>query len=281
MLDVRHIRTKEDTAIPTSCTAIERDLPLVVSTPHGGPYVLKKYAEHFTFGDGIRVDNDMYTSELYPLDLGSSLAAHLCPHQVNLNRAWVPVEGRDPLNTGSYLSEDPLYQGEWSAEERADLETHHRAYHAELARLIARMHVEYGYALLIDCHALNSRALANTPDAGSTDRADFIIGSLDDTSADARVIDLFHAALEKEAAPRGLRVVRNNPYKGGHITKTWAQPQEGIHALQLEIKKKMYMYEGIERDKHAFEKRESFADIQQVLRRAFEATRDGARTILG
>ncbi|MCA9357401.1 N-formylglutamate amidohydrolase [Candidatus Nomurabacteria bacterium] len=281
MLAVKNILTGEVGEIESAYVVVERNLPLVISTPHSGRCVLEKYADHFTFGDGFRVDNDMYTGELYPLELGSSISGNLSQHQVNMNRSWELIEGRDPLMTISFLSEDDIYTKPWSDVEREELRLMHKAYHSDLARLMKQMKETYGYALLIDCHSLNSRALSNTPDAGSIDRADFVIGSLDGASADSRVVDVFHEALEKQATPRGLKVVRNNPYKGGWITKTWARPEEGFHVLQLEIKKKMYMYEGIDDDgEKAFQKRDSFADIQKVLEKAFRETRDFASTIL-
>lgn len=282
MHKVRHIVTREVTEIPAAHSVVLRNTPMVLSAPHGGPYVLEKYADNFTFGDGIRVDNDMYTAEVYPLHLGSSIAAHLCPHQVNMNRAWDAEPRLDPIHMLSYLPEDPIYKNAPTPAMREELGAYYHAYHDALKELVLRMRDTYGYALLMECHSLNSRALANTPDAGSTDRADFVIGTLDDTSADPRVLDLFHESLEQEATPRGLRVVRNDPYKGGHTTKLWAKPQEGIHVIQLEMKKKLYMCEGIDPDDgtNAFTKRTTFGDIQHVLARAYAQTRDGVHTLL-
>jgi N-formylglutamate amidohydrolase len=74
--------------------------------------------------------------------------------------------------------------------------------------------------------------------------------------------------------------VRNNPYKGGYITKTWARPSEGIHVLQLEIKKKMYMHEGIDSEDRAFELASGFAETRALLRRAFTMFREESHALL-
>ncbi|EFK95835.1 hypothetical protein LDC_2121, partial [sediment metagenome] len=132
-------------------------------------HVLSEYEHHFTFGRGILVDNDMHTPVIYPYDLGSSLIAHLSPHQVNYNRSWDIVEGCDPLHTDSYLPEDPLYVGTWDSESREKLGRLHADYHTTLERMVYETREQHGYAFLIDCHALNSVALANTPDVGNTD----------------------------------------------------------------------------------------------------------------
>ena len=36
-------------------------------------------------------------------------------------------------------------------------------------------------------------------------------------------------------------VTHNTPFKGGHITRYFGKPENGIHALQLEMVKKLYM----------------------------------------
>jgi N-formylglutamate amidohydrolase len=145
MQQVRHIRTSDVMEIPETYSVVERDSPFILSAPHGGPYVLEKYANHYTFGDGIRVDNDMYTAEVYPLGLGTSIAQHLCPHQVNCNREWIKGGRLDPVRTNSYLPEDPLYTGEYTNEEREDLKTYYDAYHNELARLIEQARERFGF----------------------------------------------------------------------------------------------------------------------------------------
>jgi N-formylglutamate deformylase len=42
---------------------------------------------------------------------------------------------------------------------------------------------------------------------------------------------------------RGYHVVRNKPYAGGFITEHYGQPQTGIHAVQIEINRAIYMDE--------------------------------------
>ena len=152
MLAVKNILTGEVGEIESAYVVVERNLPLVISTPHSGRCVLEKYADHFTFGDGFRVDNDMYTGELYPLELGSSISGNLSQHQVNMNRSWELIEGRDPLMTISFLSEDDIYTKPWSDVEREELRLTHKAYHSDLARLMKQMKETYGYTLLINFH---------------------------------------------------------------------------------------------------------------------------------
>ena len=50
----------------------------------------------------------------------------------------------------------------------------------------------------------------------------------------------------------GYSVRRNDPYAGGYITRHYGRPREGVHALQIEIARDLYMDEGrIERCRFA------------------------------
>ena len=49
------------------------------------------------------------------------------------------------------------------------------------------------------------------------------------------------AAAESAARDRGFRVARNAPYAGGHITERHGRPEHGVHALQLELDRSLYL----------------------------------------
>ena len=49
---------------------------------------------------------------------------------------------------------------------------------------------------------------------------------------------------------------RNDPYAGGYITRHYGRPREGVHALQIEIARELYMDEG------QIERLSSFAAVQ-------------------
>jgi formiminoglutamase len=285
MINVRDVFDNTTTPLAGPFTVAHSELPLILSVPHGGRYVLEEFADHLQRGRGMWIDMDWHTAELYPLDLGSSIVAHLAPQQVNLNRSWKLWEETgewDPIDMKSLLADEVVLKEPYSDAERARLRVIAEDYHRALAHLIARMKEEHGYALVIDCHSMSSRALANTPDAGAaTERADFVIGNLQGTSADPRVADIFRSVLETHAQPLGLRVVENDPYKGGYITQTYADPEHGVHVLQLELKKRLYMNEGLTEDEpHAFEMHSGFERTKGLLHAACTRARDEVHTIL-
>ncbi len=48
-------------------------------------------------------------------------------------------------------------------------------------------------------------------------------------------------AIEDHFRRLGWRVGRNNPYAGGHTTRHHGQPASGIHAVQIEIDRALYL----------------------------------------
>lgn len=273
MLKVNHIFNQEASNLQTPFTTNETASPLIISIPHSGLYILEQFSDRFKYGPGFWVDVEFYTDEVYPASLGSSLIAHLAPQQVNFNRSWEQWEKtheRDPIDMQSLLKDDVILLRPYEPDERAFLKNIWDSYHQALWRLIQTTKERHGYALLIDCHSLNSRALANVPDAGSLKpRADFVIGSLDDTSAHPSLIKIFEDALNSATADQSLTVVRNDPYKGGYITKEHHDPANHVHVLQLEIKKDLYMYEGLDFEAESFKRKDTLPAIAKILQTAF------------
>ena len=59
----------------------------------------------------------------------------------------------------------------------------------------------------------------------------------------------------------GLRVVRNAPFAGAYITRTYGRPSRGQHAVQIEIDRSLYMNEAEVRPN------EDFAAFRELLGR--------------
>jgi N-formylglutamate deformylase len=111
----------------------------------------------------------------------------------------------------------------------------YKPYHRALRRLVTKVHREFGAAILVDCHSMPSIA-------GSRDerpRADIVLGDRYGTSCVALVADTVETALQDA----GYAVSRNKPYAGGFITEHYGNPPAGLHAIQLEINRGLYMDE--------------------------------------
>ena len=119
-------------------------------------------------------------------------------------------------------------------EARLRIETCWEPYHAALAALIGQACDRFGHCLLIDCHSMPGEPTPRTrPQAG------FVIGDAFGTSCSPDIV----RAVEQELAATGRLVRRNDPYAGGYVTRHYGHPREGVHVLQLEIARRLYMDE--------------------------------------
>ena len=67
--------------------------------------------------------------------------------------------------------------------------------------------------------------------------ADFVLGNLDGSTSDEATMDVLETAL----AAQGYSVARNDPFKGVEIVRASGDPARGWHAVQIEVKRSLYM----------------------------------------
>src|SRR5579884_2368020 len=117
----------------------------------------------------------------------------------------------------------------------ARIESLYKPYHRALRRLFTGLQHEFGAAVLVDCHSMPSNA-------GLRDermRPEFVIGDRYGTSCTGIVSDV----MEETLRGLGYTVSRNKPYAGGFITEHYGNPAAGLHAVQLEVNRALYMDE--------------------------------------
>jgi N-formylglutamate amidohydrolase len=127
-----------------------------------------------------------------------------------------------------------IYRGKlWRAEAEARLAHIYRPYHRALSGLLRRSQAMFGQAWLIDCHSMpaDAETSGRTPDVVIGDRFGASCGS----DLAARVERLFQQ--------KGYQTARNAPYAGGFATLSYGQPAEGRHALQIEVRRRLYLDE--------------------------------------
>jgi N-formylglutamate amidohydrolase len=115
------------------------------------------------------------------------------------------------------------------------IESLYKPYHRALRRLFTRVQRTFGAAVLVDCHSMPSSA-------GQKDervRPDFVIGDRYGTSC----VPLVAECVDRVLRGMGYTVSRNKPYAGGFITEHYGNPAVGLHAVQLEINRALYMDE--------------------------------------
>ncbi|WP_370643259.1 N-formylglutamate amidohydrolase [Roseomonas cutis] len=235
----------------------EQTMPLVFASPHSG----RDYPEDLLSRSRLdpltlRLSEDGFVDELFgdAPAFGAPLLAATFPRvYCDANReAWEldPAMFDGPLpdwvNTASprvgaglgtiarvVTTGEPVYAIRLSFAEAADrVRRLWQPYHEALAGLIAETRERFGCCLLVDCHSMPSGL------PGAT-KVDFILGDAHGTACAPRATRLVESAL----SDRGYRVRRNDPYAGGYVTRHYGRPREGVHALQIEVARGLYMDE--------------------------------------
>ena len=233
--------------------------PLVFNSAHSG----RNYPERFlamTRLDNlsIRQSEDAFVDELFARapHLGAPLLrAHFPRAYLDVNREpWEldPAMFVEPLgprfNTTSprvaaglgtlarvVAENKPIYRDRLTLEDaRMRIEGIYHPYHAALQKLLGEAMAEFGIAVLIDCHSM-----PRIHRSGDRPGPDIVLGDRYGTTCAPALIDL----AETVFSAAGLRVARNRPYAGGFATRSYGRPQHGVHALQIEISRHLYMNE--------------------------------------
>ena len=132
-----------------------------------------------------------------------------------------------------------VYQGKLKfSEAERRIKSLYIPFHETIQDLLALTVQRFATAVLIDCHSMPSFGGPMDRDPG-TERADMVLGDRFGTSCAKVVTDTVENVLTRA----GFRVERNDPYAGGFTTRNYGRPDSGVHALQIEIKRSLYMDE--------------------------------------
>jgi N-formylglutamate deformylase len=112
----------------------------------------------------------------------------------------------------------------------------------------------------IDAHSMPSVGTKEHRDPGER-RADAVISDCEGTSCSPEFRDLVVSSYEKA----GFKTRVNWPYKGGRVTETYGKPALGVHSIQVELNRALYMNEATKRLNDA-----TLADVQSKITVALE-----------
>jgi N-formylglutamate amidohydrolase len=231
--------------------------PLVFSSPHSG----SAYPQRFLAASRLdpltlRRSEDAYVDELFLpcVALGAPLLRAIFPRAyLDVNREPYELDpkvfdGRLPefANTRSLkvavgLGTIPRVVGDAQAiykqpipvaEGLGRIEALYQPYHERLRALIDRARRRFGLAVLLDCHSMPSNA-------ADVSGLDMVLGDRFGASAAPGVIEI----LETSLRAAGYHVRRNKPFAGGFITEHFGAPDKGVHAVQIEIARALYLDE--------------------------------------
>jgi N-formylglutamate amidohydrolase len=255
----------------------QQTIPVVFASPHSGRcYPGELLAASRLDGQSLRRSEDSFVEELFAAapEYGAPLLAATFP------RAWCDAN-REPweldpamfadrlpswVNTTSVrvgaglgtiarvvASGEAIYRDKLSfADAERRIGTCWQPFHQALGTLITETRADFGHCLLIDCHSMPTHGHATRSGARS---ADFVLGDAHGTACAPRLTRLVETLL----TDLGYSVRRNDPYAGGYITRHYGRPREGVHALQIEIARELYM------DEARIERLPSFETVQNRI----------------
>jgi N-formylglutamate amidohydrolase len=238
-------------------------LPLVVASPHSGRHYPPEFVAAARLDRlALRRSEDGFVDELFAHapNLGAPLL------RANFPRAYVDAN-REPFELDPRMFADPLptyantrsarvaaglgtiarvvangadiYAGKLRlAEAMSRIRSYYWPYHNALRDLIATTRERFGGCILLDCHSMPSVGGPMDHDPGYN-RVDFVVGDCHGTSCSPRV----SRTIERSLRDLGYHVTRNAPYSGGFVTRHYGRPEQGVHAVQLEINRGLYMDE--------------------------------------
>lgn len=128
----------------------------------------------------------------------------------------------------------PIYSRKLARREaEARLDQVYRPYHRALEALLRRAQAMFGQAWLIDCHSMPAET------EGSARSPDIVIGDRFGASCAPGLAD----HVDRLFRARGYTTARNTPYAGGFATLAHGTPGLGRHALQIEVRRRLYLDE--------------------------------------
>ncbi len=260
-------------------------VPFVFASPHSGAdYPPSFLASSRLDATALRRSEDAFIDELFfaAADYGAPLL------RAHFPRAFVDPN-REPFELDPAMFDGPLpgycrvdtprvvaglgtiarvvtngaeiYRRRLRFDEAKDrIERHYMPYHASLRRLIDSTVARFGTCILIDCHSMPSIGGPMDSDMGLR-RVDSVLGDRFGSSCASALTTAAADVLESN----GLSVRRNVPYAGGYTTGHYGDPRNGVHALQIEINRALYM------DEDNVQAIKTFTDIQDRLRHVIAA----------
>jgi len=236
--------------------------PIIFASPHSGrDYPQELLRNSRLDRHGLRQSEDSYVDLLFDdaPSAGAPLLRALFPRAfVDVNRArneldprmFADVLPKDADTRSSRViaglgviprivadGHDIYARKLYFIEARRRLGACYDPYHQALSSLINEARQQFGCAIIIDCHSMPSAGGA--PFREGEPRIDFVLGDRFGSSCAPSVT---HFA-EETLCGQDYEVARNAPYAGGFVASSYGRPKNGVHVLQIEINRALYLDE--------------------------------------
>lgn len=223
---------------------VQATSPVILGLPHTGTDVPAEIWDRLN-AEGQRLrDTDWHVHDLYRglLPDATTVRATLHRYVIDANRppsgkSLYPGRNTTGLVPLADFDNQPIWRAGMEPTE-ADiagrLAAFHRPYHEALEVEVKRVRALHGVAVLYDCHSIRSRC----PFLFEGTLPDFNVGTDNGRTC---APGLEKAVIETCSAAEGFSHVLNGRFRGGWTTRHYGRPQDGVHAIQMELAQSTYL----------------------------------------
>ena len=234
--------------------------PVLFEIPRSGAEYPRDFRSIASLTD-LQQSISMYVEECYTgvVEAGATWLYATCPnvyidlnrHELDIDPGQISGEWPEPLQPGPKTKNGvgliptvcagtrAVYDKALPVDEvRKRLDRYYWPYHNEVRRLLDALRAKHGVAYHLSCHSMPAMPAASAPDAGQP-RADFDLGDRNGTTCDPELVAVVSDVLKGF----GYRVTHNVHFVGAEAVRKHGAPAQGIHSLQIEMNRNLYMDE--------------------------------------
>lgn len=230
--------------MPPWLTVRQANTPLILAMPHGGIDLPGEFAGLFRSPWFAKRDADWHIEQLYGDLVDVTVVATAVSRSViDVNRdpsgaSLYPGQATTELCPTTTFDGEALYldgnapDASGIADRRA---TWFEPYHDALAGEVARLRARYARVVVYDCHSIRSRI----PRLFDGELPIFNIGTNGGETCDPALRE----AVESVCVASGRPTTVDGRFRGGWTTRHYGRPDEGVHAIQMELAIRSYLEE--------------------------------------
>ena len=220
-------------------------LPVLLSIPHGGTKRPSELDGHLCITERDKFnDSDPFVAEIYGLGdkVQRVIKTDIARAFVDLNRSLqdLPPKNPDGLIKNSTCYDKPIYLKGKEPDDslrKMLIEMYYKPYHRQIQKSMSELDLQ----LCLDCHSMAEFAPSISPDKDNAARPLFCISNQDGKTSSHEMIELLAECICKSFLIDEKDVKLNEPFKGGHITRTYGN--NPIPWIQVEMNRNMYLDE--------------------------------------
>ena len=222
-----------------------RNSPILISVPHDGSYIPKHIMHNMHEIAHSTSDRDFFVAQLFSFakdfDI-SLLKTNISRYVIDMNRPgdnsslYPGMSTTELCSTTSFDNEQLYIKKPTSDDIQQRITKYWLPYHQVIKDKLDVIKEQHGFAILIDAHSIKSKVERFF----SGQLPDINIGTNSGASCSIEIENKIRTVLESQ---NKFSFVFNQRFKGGYITRNYGEPENNIHAIQIELSQINYLDE--------------------------------------